>query len=155
MKPINEVYPEEAQEEKKRGACYGPSDYTPMLDSMGYETLLRVDDSEYQGDSRLILRDGSRYGVLIFGWGSCSGCDALQACDSMKEIEELRTRLRDDIKWFDTRAELLSYFETHDWEGDYSWNAEETKQFVSEGKRILAEAPNVKAEPRGQQKDSL
>ena len=144
MKPINEVYPEHAKDEADGNGFYGPFEYTPLLDSMGYETLLRTDDSGYQGDSRLILHDGTRYGVLIFGWGSCSGCDSLQACDSMKEIEELRTRLRDDIKWFDTRAELLSYFETHDWEGDYSWNAEETKQFVSEGKRILAEAPNIK-----------
>ena len=142
MKPINEVYPEKAQEEKKRGAFYGPIDYTPMLDSMGYETLLRVDDSDYQGDSRLILRDGSRYGVLIFGWGSCSGCDALQACHSMEEIDDLRTSLRDSVKWFESQAECLRYFETHDWEGDYCWHADETRQFVREGKQLLTEAPN-------------
>ena len=143
MKPINEVYPEEAQEEQKRGACYGPSDYTPMLDSMGYETLLRVDDGDYQGDSRLILRDGSRYGVLIFGWGSCSGCDALQACHSMKDIDDLRTSLRDSVKWFESQEECLRYFETHDWEGDYCWHADETRQFVREGKQLLTEAPNT------------
>ena len=114
-----------------------------MLDSMGYETLLRVDDCDYQGDSRMILRDGSRYGVLIFGWGSCSGCDALQACDSMKEIDDLRTSLRDSVKWFESQAECLRYFETHDWEGDYCWHADETRQFVLEGKQLLTEAPNT------------
>ena len=148
MKPINEVYPDAAREEQEHGSFYGPGDYTPLLDSMGYETLLSVDDSDSQGDSRLILRDGARYGVLIFGWGSCSGCDALQGCSSMKEIDDLRTSLRDSVKWFEPKAECLHYFETHDWEGDYCWHADETRQFVREGKQLLAEAPNKKAETR-------
>jgi hypothetical protein len=139
MKPINQVYPEHAQDELANRYFSGPSDYAPLLESMGYGILLRVDDEGYQGDSRLILRDGPRYGVLIFGWGSCSGCDALQACQSMREIEELREKLNSDIKWFETRAETLSYFKTHRWEDDYGWCMKETRQFVAEGKRILAD----------------
>ncbi len=138
MKPICEVYPNEAKTEHDCGSFYGPCDYGPMLDSMGYETLLQVDDNDYQGDSRLLLRSGTRYGILIFGWGSCSGCDSLQACETMKAVDELRTSLLGDIKWFDSREECARYFDTHDWEGDYSWHAEETKRFINEGRKLLS-----------------
>ena len=69
---------------------FGFCDYRPMIDSFGYEILLQVDDKDYQGDSRLLFRDVSRYGILIFGWGSCSGCDSLQACESLEDVEKLR-----------------------------------------------------------------
>lgn len=99
--------------------------------------MLQVDDNDYQGDSRLLFRDGNRIGVMIFGWGSCSGCDALQACQTYAGIEELRTELHNGVHWFDSVAEALAYFETHDWGGDYSWHAEETKRFVAEGTELL------------------
>lgn len=139
MKPINEVYPEHAADEARGESFYGPADYGPLLESMEYEILLQKDDSDYQGDSRLLLRDGDRYGVLVFGWGSCSGCDALQACDSMKDIEALRTSLANSITWFDSKAACRGYFETHDWSGDFSYGSDETKQFITEGKQLLAE----------------
>jgi hypothetical protein len=138
MKPINEVYPDEAKEEAERGEFYGPSDYTPLIDSMGYETLLQVDDYDYQGDSRLLLADGQRRGILIFGWGSCSGCDSLQACNHMADIEALRNRLHSDIKWFDNPTECLLYVNTHDWAGDHSWHDDETKDFVARCKTLLS-----------------
>ncbi len=140
MKPINEVYPESAKEEAEGGYFYGPSSYSPLLDSLGYETILRVDDRDYQGDSRLIFKDGDRRGLLIFGWGSCSGCDALQACDSMKDIDDLRNSLHGSIKWFDTAAECLAYFKTHDWAGDYSWHNDETKEFVAAAIKLLTQS---------------
>lgn len=122
-------------------------DYAPLLKSFG-EILLQVDDSDYQGDSRLIYKRGANYGLLIFGWGSCSGCDSLQACNSYEEIEELRKQLENDIKW-GTVEELLTYLNTHDWEGDYSWHAEETKQFVAKAKDLL-NAANGQDQPRRQ-----
>ncbi len=136
MKPIGEVYAEHAKDYSD-GSFYGPSDYMPMLESMGHEILLKVDDRDYQGDSRIVFKDGERYGIWIFGWGSCSGCDALQGCESMDEVDELRTRLCDQVKWFDSKEECLKYVNTHDWEGDYSWHQEETREFVSEAKKIL------------------
>lgn len=132
-KDIREVYPD-AQD--KYGFC-APANYDPLLESFGYEILLQVDDKDYQGDSRVLYRDGTRYGLLIFGWGSCSGCDALQACGSYEEIEELRKELHDGIRWFDSAEEALKYFEEHDWEGDFYWNDDETKRFINEGIALL------------------
>jgi hypothetical protein len=130
MRKIEEVYP--GIEE----GFWMVSDYDPLLESMGYEILLQIDDEDYQGDSRLLFKNGDQYGLLIFGWGSCSGCDALQACDTFKEIEELREGLNNDIKW-DTREGLLKYIEEKDWELEWSWHAEETKEFVDKVIELL------------------
>lgn len=126
-KQIEEVYPDFSN--------YGASDYNPLLQSYGYDIILQVDDQGYEGDTRVIFRDGNRYGLLIFGWGSCSGCDALQACTTLQEVEELRKHLHDKIKW-GTAAELLEYIENKDWELEWSWG-ETTKKFLEKAKQIL------------------
>lgn len=125
MKNIQEVYPDFE---------YCESDYTPMLDSFGYEKLLQVDDDDYQGDSRILYRNGEQYGLLIFGWGSCSGCDALQDCNSLEEIDTLRLSLHESIVWR-TAQEMRDYLEQHDWQGDYAYSPE----FVEKAKELLHE----------------
>lgn len=110
--------------------CLGWYDYQPMLDAFG-KIAVQVDDDDYQGDSRLLYDEDGRIGVLIFGWGSCSGCDALQACDSLEDVQELCNRLQESIKWFGDKEQALDYFKNHDWKGDYSWYQTETKEFIS------------------------
>lgn len=83
-------------------------DYQPMLDEFG-EILIQVDDEGYQGDSFLIYKNDNKYGFLTFGWGSCSGCDALQACDTIDEVQELMDNLYNCIIWFDSLQELKNY----------------------------------------------
>jgi len=90
----------------------------------------KSDDDDYQGDSRLLFKDGERYGYLIFGWGSCSGCDALQACCDESEVEKLRYQLLHEIKWIGEKQEALTYFKTRDWTVDSSYYYEKTKQFI-------------------------
>lgn len=142
MKPIQEVYPEVAKELAEDNYFSAPGDYQPLLKSFGYEIAVQVDDKDYSGDSRLLLKDGARLGILIFGWGSCSGCDALQRCNSFAEIDELRTELFDQIKWFDSKQEALSYVRGHDWEGDYGWRSGDgkAKEFVQRVLEILEAA---------------
>ena len=60
--------------------------YRDLIASMGVENLLQVDDNDYQGDSRILVRDYHRYGLLLFGWGSCSGCDAPRMYSSWAPI---------------------------------------------------------------------
>ena len=105
-------------------------DYQPMLDAFG-KIVVQVDDDDYQGDSRLLYNENGKIGALIFGWGSCSGCDTLQACRSLEEVQELCDNLQEDIKWFDNKKQALEYFTNHDWQGDYSWHQMETKEFVN------------------------
>jgi hypothetical protein len=133
MKTAQEIYPDCTE----HGGFWAPSNYQPILDQFG-EIVLQVDDGDYQGDSRLIYKNGEQYGLLIFGWGSCSGCDSLQACDSYKDIDELMASLQARIKW-DTKENLLKYISEKDWEAEYCWHADETRQFVEQAKRLLAE----------------
>lgn len=104
-------------------------DYQPMLEEFG-QIILQVDDNDYQGDSRVIYQDEEKFGYLIFGWGSCSGCDALQACDSIEEVQTLMDSLFHQIRWFDSLPKLQEYFRSKDWKLEYAWHTEETKKFI-------------------------
>ena len=127
MKTAQELYPD----------CFvssgydGPCSYQTMLDDFG-KIIIQVDDHDYTGDSRVLYNDGERYGWLQFGWGSCSGCDALQACSSYEGVQKLMDDLVSRIKWFDNAKDALKFFREHDWEADYSWNGEEQKKFVKQ-----------------------
>jgi hypothetical protein len=127
MEDIKNVYPD--AQYKWGFSVYG---YGPMLQSFGYEILIQVDDNDYDGDSRLLLKDGNSYGILIFGWGSCSGCDALQACDSYEEVDELRNMLNNEILWRSSAENLLDYIVNKDWELEYAWHHEETRDFIDQ-----------------------
>jgi hypothetical protein len=130
----NVLYPKAEDEDEYRG---WRDSYQPIIDALG-EVLVQVDDQDYQGDSRVLLKgaDG-RFGHLQFGWGSCSGCDALQACDTRQELQELIDHIAGSVKWFDSPEEALGYFLTHDWEGDYSWRQEEQKEYVKKAVEAL------------------
>lgn len=104
-------------------------DYTPMLKEFG-EILLRVDEKNYQGDSFVIYKDKDRYGYLNFGWGSCSGCDALMACNSLKEVQKLMDKLYNAIQWFPSLDALKEYFENKDWELCYQYHIPEFSEFL-------------------------
>ncbi len=108
-------------------------DYQPMLDSFG-EILIQEDDDDYQGDSYVLYKDGSRYGLLIFGWGSCSGCDALQACNSIKEVQELMDSLYSDIEWFEDLPSLQVALRLRDLEGQYWYHTHKGPTFA---KKVL------------------
>lgn len=118
---------------------YGFGDYrSDLIDTFEHEVLVEADDDEYQGSSVVLLRDGDRYGVLVFGWGSCSGCDALQACDTVEEATELRDELHRSILWFDL-DEARRYITEHDWKGDWLHPAT-VSQFVAEATAALGVA---------------
>lgn len=120
MKPIEQVYEEDA---------YEYSDYQPLLESFEYEIVIQVDEAGYQGDSFVLFRNGVQYGILTFGWGSCSGCDALQGCSSLADVGNLRDSIHSGIQWGNPQ-ETLHYLKTHDWEGDWSWGSGEARDFI-------------------------
>lgn len=93
-------------------------DYDPILNSFG-KILVKVEDHDYHGDSRILYEKNGKYGFLVFGWGSCSGCDALQACQTFKDLDELITDLEGKIKWFDTLEEVQKYVQHQDREIEY------------------------------------
>lgn len=120
------IYPEVS--ENFDDYFYGPPNYEPMVESLG-EILVETHVGVYQGDSWYLLKKDDLYGYLSFGWGSCSGCDALQSCSSFKELAELYNQLKDSITWR-TKEETVKWFVEHDWEGDYCYYEEEFKEFL-------------------------
>lgn len=88
-------------------------DYQPIIDSFG-EVVLQKDKEDYQGDSFVVLKNNAKYGFLTFGWGSCSGCDALQACNTFSEVDELIESLYNSITWFDNLNDLKDYVKKRD-----------------------------------------
>lgn len=118
---------------------YVSGGYDTLLESFEVPIVLQVDDNDYQGDTRVLLRDGPRWGILIFGWGSCSGCDALQDCSGLAEVTELRDKMWNDIHWEGSVADMYAYVSGKDWPLDYSWHSNATKVFVAKVKEWLAE----------------
>lgn len=106
---------------------FGISNYTPMIEAFG-EVVVREDDDDYQGDTFVILKNEGKFGYLSFGWGSCSGCDALQACENIEEVQVLCNELESSIQWFDSENEVYEWFSSHDWEGD--WLTDTKRTFI-------------------------
>lgn len=103
--------------------------YQPMIDAIG-NPIIQVDDKDYQGDSRVIFDVNGKYGYLNFGWGSCSGCDALQGCVNIDQVQELCNEIENCVMWFDSKDDLIKYFKEKDWQLEYSWHAQEHKEFI-------------------------
>ena len=98
--------------------------YTPILNSFG-DIICRVDIPDiggYHGDTQVLLRNDGKYGYLMFGWGSCSGCDALLHCESYEEVDELIESTYGQIRWFDDEEEALRFFREHEWNHDHAYS---------------------------------
>ena len=113
------------------------ANYQPMLEEFG-KILIQVDVKDYQGDSFVLYQNGQRFGYLCFGWGSCSGCDALQACESFEEVQELMDKLYNSIRWFDSIKELKQFFDK-DMKGEYEYHLEEFHEFVYKVKLFVSQ----------------
>jgi hypothetical protein len=107
----------------------GPS-YSSLTALIGAPLLSAMVGSP-QGDVYELVRgaDG-RVGFLCFGYGSCSGCDAIEACNSYGDLAEVFERLRDDVRWFDAPAAALKFFHEHDWHGDACEDEAERQTFI-------------------------
>lgn len=88
--------------------CNDFSNYSPIICSFG-KVLVQVDAGAYSGDTLVLLSKNGLYGFLAFGWGSCSGCDALQACQTFADVDELIDSLESSIQWFDTLQQAQAY----------------------------------------------
>lgn len=88
--------------------------YSDLIETMRVETLIEKTDRDYQGDTYALLRQETLkgetiYGLLTFGWGSCSGCDVLEAANDSGEVLKVRDQLYADIRWFESVGAFLSW----------------------------------------------
>lgn len=118
------------------GERYEWEDYAPMIEAFGNAVVV-VSDDDYQGDTRVLYDNNGKIGHLVYGWGSCSGCDALLACENFEELQQLCNKLENDIKWFENAKDALLWFENRDWELQWEWRGAETKEYVQKATEYL------------------
>lgn len=118
--------------------------YRDLIDSMQVTVIFEYEVGDYQGDTMYLLQQGwNKYGYLHIGWGSCSGCDALQDVidydwpQSKPRVEEFRDELFSRIEWFDSKEAVEKFLREHDWDGDY----------IGKMGRAFAKAALVKLNP--------
>ena len=130
MKTAKEIYPNEER---------WFSDYQPILEEFG-EILIQVDEEDYQGDSMLLYKlENDKYGILIFGWGSCSGCDALQGCNNYEEVDDLISDLKSKIVEFNNKEDIVKYINNENRKLEYSWYEKTYQEFYEKVKEYLKE----------------
>lgn len=104
-------------------------DYMPIINEFGI-AVVYLEETGYNGDTLVLLKKYDKYGLLNIGWGSCTGCDALQACESYKDVDKLIDKLEREIKWFYNLNSAKEYITSDDRKLSYYWNLEIWHEFV-------------------------
>lgn len=130
-----------------------------MHKTISYEFLARVQGFDvvaderfgsYSGDYVVIYKDPlheynltthkyiPHVGVLVIGFGSCSGCDELEAVNWIDEdelwwdvggIREIATRMHRDIKWYSSTEVLEAHMLI---QNPWHWHDDAIKSFIRE-----------------------
>ena len=106
---------------------YSPN-YETLLEATGLKVLECEYFGYYHGDALAIVSDGERKGISVWGYGSCSGCDALEAETPLNEngdwsgVNALADEMRQGVRWpeegetvHDVARRMASKERTHDW----------------------------------------
>lgn len=124
--------------------------YADLLTHAGITVLAQETFGQYQGDYLFAVREGDAYGAVIVGYGSCSGCDELEAMlsgnwqwngwpdNEYRAITQLAADLVKRIHWGD-RTEL---HEDLLGEGSYMRWYRHDEGFEDSMRRILALIPD-------------
>lgn len=116
--------------------------YLHALKNLGIVEVAGIDAGYYQGDyfaavmdqdyfGSSVYEEEDRIGLLVFGYGSCSGCDAWEGAESASDRLEVLTRIVGLIKWFDDLAAMKAYLASNDPELEWYGHEEEWAEFVA------------------------
>ena len=113
---------------------FSPPSYEELVDSMEYDVITKEDIGSYQGDYLYFLKDTDRYGLLVFGYGSCSGCDSLQDCGNEEDVTSLRNDIESNIKWFDSKKAVIKFITNTEDKPfkDWYWKEEDADKFFGQ-----------------------
>jgi hypothetical protein len=125
--------------------------YSDIVADWGYEILASKTFGEWQGDYVYLLSHSGRVGVAIIGYGSCSGCDALEGTDTgrgqipwreYQPIMDLSRSLRESIRWFAEPDDVLAWLESSKAENNWWYYDEEIATYVRSYMQSLATKKN-------------
>lgn len=102
-----------------------PMHYDQIVATQG-EMLGNWTLGDWQGDYVYLLQNEDKYAFTVIGYGSCSGCDALEGCENDEEFNELKDSIINGIVW-GTKQDVYDYinnqeanrwyFHEEDWVG--------------------------------------
>lgn len=109
----------------------GTAGYRWLARFLGATELVWQDFGSYQGDTAAVLQVGTDYGYLSFGWGSCSGCDALEAAyGDEAEVQKVFDDLCRSIVWFDSLEGVKQHIKSRELANDYNcFSTSDWKEF--------------------------
>ena len=84
-----------------------PMSYDGIVETQG-EIIKDWTLGHYQGDYVYLLKNGDKYAFTVIGYGSCSGCDALEGCGNDEEFNELKDAIVSGIVW-GTKQDVYDY----------------------------------------------
>ena len=97
---------------------YDQPGYREMLEKEEVEILAWETFGDYEGDYAIVVKRNEMLGFLVIGYGSCSGCDALEACDTQEDYDLVMKNVRNSISWGGTdfiRNKITNLFEDNNW----------------------------------------
>lgn len=107
MQKVQELYKDEKDSGNDSDGYFdAPYDYDPVLKSLG-KIVLKSDEGYYEGDYLYLLKADRGWGFVIVGYGSCSGCDALQGARSWDDVQKLADDIERDVVWDEDPGVLL------------------------------------------------
>lgn len=124
--------------------------YEDLVESLEYEVLKEERFGDYEGDLLFVLRDGGKYGYVVIGYGSCSGCDNLEGRlgydgwtqESHEAVTELRDEIHRSIRWADSLEDLLTLMTPEQTDIHWYGNDDECKSIFARLRTELKEMGN-------------
>lgn len=113
--------------------------YDDLIKSCNLKIVNKERFGSYQGDIFYLVKDENRYGFVVVGFGSCSGCDALYSCTTLDELSLLRDKIYSNITWRNSKKGIINYLEEKDHSKEYYFWLEKSdiKKFIKECKKVL------------------
>lgn len=115
-------------------ALYDYAGYVGLVESITDKVHWTVNSgyNDYQGTLYMFgysRENPKKVYFVAIGYGSCSYCDALEACDSDEDIMELRDSIRRSIREFESILDFEKWFNTQ--AHLEFWLGEDTEEFIA------------------------
>lgn len=121
---------------------HGVHAYVALATEEDDEVIYEQDvDDDYSGDLIAVIRRAGQWGFLQTGYGSCSGCDAIQDAlyGGIDQLRTVRDEVRAKVHWEPSKADLVAYIEARTPENDWWLDSERGEAARS---ALLAELAN-------------
>jgi hypothetical protein len=102
--------------------------YENVVGRAGAECVASVRIGSYQGDYYMIVKKDGLYGWIDGSYGSCGGCDEIEAAyDDERTLDEIGRRMVESVDW-KTSTDLAEWIDSRDWIAQPGWIGDEVTE---------------------------